>query len=131
MVMGYSKNCSDISCYSSYQKACTRANYIRDTTSTTWQYEILDTEKNTCEIKVTALLIKEGTIERKTMEGLSMNCFLPIGELAYPGEDITLCHGLLKEEIQHLMIKNAHARILANMNEVNQEIAKEELSKVI
>lgn len=127
----FSYSCNDISCFQSYQEKCRRATFTRDAEETTWKYSILGKGNDACEIQATAIRIKSGKIDRQKLQGLSMNCFVSLGSKIFPEAKILECHGLLKEEIQQLMIKNAHAQILANIDKVSSEIAKEELEKVI
>ena len=122
----YHVNCESIACLQAHQIKCSRASYIHDTESTTWEYAILGEKNGLCDIRATVLLVKSGQTDRKKMEQASMICSLPLGSKAYPESDILNCHGILKEEIQHIMIKNAHAQIVANIEQVGEDFAESE-----
>lgn len=124
-------SCGDISCFQARQERCSKASFIRDTPTTVWKYEILGKKKNLCVINAEVLKVKEGQADRRAFELKSMDCSLPLGSRALPESDLSRCHGVLKEEIQQLIIKNAHAQILANIEKVSSEFEKREIEKVL
>jgi hypothetical protein len=124
-------NCQTFECFQSHEFNCDKAQFIRDTDTTTWLYKIEGEKDSKCEIEVTVLAVKEGNIDRNSLEDKSMTCSLSLETKVLPESDISKCHGILKEEIQQIMIKNAHAQILANLNKLSEELTKEELEKVI
>ncbi len=127
----FSYSCDDFSCFQARQETCSRASFIRDTQTTVWKYQILGKSGSVCVINAEILKVKEGQLDRKSFEKKSMDCSLPLKSRALPESDLSRCHGLLKEEIQQLIIKNAHAQILANIEKVTAEFEKKELEKVL
>ena len=120
----YFPECDDLSCFFSNQAKCSRAVYINDGKSITFEYKILGKKDGLCEIEVTALLVKEGTSEKEALKGDSMKCYKNPDDLSYPEADLSKCHGRLKEQIQEIMIKRAHAEILKNLGEISPEVNK-------
>lgn len=111
----YYHSCKDLSCFKCNQIKCSKTKFISDEESTTWKYFIKGKQNNFCVIEVTVLQVKQGTLDRKILEGKSMDCYLEIGSIASPESDLTVCHGRLKEDIQEIMIKNTHSQILSNL----------------
>ena len=123
-------NCTSMECFQAHQVTCSKANVIRQTDSTTWAYTIKGTQNNLCVIQATVLKVKEGQADRLNLQGSSMDCSLTIGSKAFPESDLDRCHGILKEEIQQIIITNAHAQILANIGKVSGQISVDELENI-
>ena len=114
--------CNDISCFYAHEKQCSKTKFINDAEDTTWLYSIQGKSKGTCEISVEVLAIKGGTADKKRLEGLSMDCKLPLESAILPESDISRCHGELKEELQSLIIQKLHKYIVENVNEIGEEL---------
>ena len=114
--------CSSSSCFREHQIKCARTIYIKDGDEVVWKYEILGKEKGRCLVEAKILQIKAGTLDKQSLEKKAMVCSVPLGNGDPPESDLKECHGLLKEEIQEIMIKNAHAQILANLGEIGEEL---------
>lgn len=114
--------CEDVDCYIEKQVKCSRAKFVNDGASVTWEYKILGKSDGRCEVRVTALQIKEGSSDKSILEGKSMVCELFIGNESMPDEDISQCKGGLKEKLQDLIIQNLHKYILENLGEIGAEI---------
>ena len=127
----FSYSCDDLSSFQARQYSCSRASFIRDTPTTVWKYRVLGKSGGVCVINAEVLKVKEGQIDRKSFEGKSMDCSLPLKSRALPESDLSRCHGLLKEEIQQLIIRNAHAQILANIEEVSAEFERKAVERVL
>ncbi len=118
----FNYTCSDMSCFQSYQEKCIRAKVIRETDTTSWQYTINGKSDNQCVVEAKVLLVKSGQLDRKSLEGTSMDCSLVLGSKVLPESDLSRCHGILKEEIQQIIITDAHAQILANIGKVSSAL---------
>ena len=116
--------CKDESCFNANLEICERANYLNELKDATWQYKIIGKSGNSCEIEVHLLQIKQGIIETGRLEGETMNCFMTLGVVDAPEKDISKCHGLLKEELQNIIIQKLHSYILSNIGEVSDELNK-------
>lgn len=105
----------DINHFKSKQTRCIKAVFINDLKTTTWSYKVKGKQAGNCIIEVGILQVKEGSMDRKRLEGKFMDCYLKLTSIAAPESDLTLCHGRLKEDIQEIMIKNTHSEILSNI----------------
>ncbi len=126
----FSYSCNDLSCFKSHQEKCTRTEYIKDSSTATWLYKIKGKEKKDCKIEVKVLQMKKGSLDKIRLEGKSMDCYLPLGSLKNPEADLSFCNGVLKEEIQNLMIKKLYSYVIDNIGEISKELNKE-LTKVV
>jgi len=115
---------NDVACYLSHQEKCARTKFIYDKKDTTLNYIIKGKHSGACDILVKILDIKSGSSEKINLKNKEMVCSLPIGSVKYPEEDLKKCHGILREEIQEIMIKNAHAYIVSNIGQVSEELGK-------
>ncbi len=118
----FSKDCPDMECFNQELTKCNKASYIKETEDASWKYSIKGKSGERCEIKVTLLQLKEGGTSMSSLQGKSMNCYLPIGVVASPEENIKNCHGLLKEEMQEMIINNLHNFIIDNLGEIKEEL---------
>lgn len=118
----FSYDCKSLECFKAHEEKCSRAIYILDSEISTMKYQIIRNTNGLCEIEITNLQIKEGTVESKNLEGKFMNCFVKIGETKNPESDLKNCHGEFKEELQELIIKNMHAQIVKKLNENSTQI---------
>ena len=77
--------------------------------------------------KVEALQIIRGLAKTRDLEGTSMICNLPLGAngdtiIIPPEIDPNNCKGLLKEEIQTLIIERLHQYILDNIGDIAESL---------
>lgn len=115
-------SCAGYTCFQDYMASCARAQYINEEPEASWQYTILRRARESCEIRVTLLQAKEGDLSLAGFEGHSMDCTYPLGVVAYPDKDMARCHGLLKEDLQGLIIEKLHAYILNNLANVKDTL---------
>ncbi len=120
----FSYKCSDISCFQAHQEKCVRTEFLNDAEDTTWFYKIEGKENQKCKINAEILQVKEGSLDKIKLEGTSMDCYLQIGDISLPESDLTKCHGRLKEELQEIIIENAHKYIIENIGKINPELNK-------
>jgi len=116
------KTCTDENCFNNALITCDKAFYVKDTTNTLIQYKIIGRSGDSCNVNVKLLQVVKGSPELAAIEGKEMNCFTPFGALTVPESNIELCHGLLKEAIQDMIIKRMHAQIVENLGKINEEI---------
>ena len=115
---------NDAACYLSHQEKCARTKFTYDKEDTTMYYKIKGKTNDMCDIQVRILEVKVGSAEKINLKNKEMVCSLPIGSVRYPEEDLKKCHGILREEIQEIIIKNAHAYIVSNIGKVSEELGK-------
>jgi len=116
---------NDESCFSSAIINCERALFIRENEQFVTSYNILGKIDSGCAVTVSILQVKKGSNDLSVLEGKSMNCNVPIGlNIQNPEADIKNCQGLLKEEIQNIMIQKMHAQLIENMVQIKEDITK-------
>jgi len=120
----YTKKCGDVSCFNTALLKCKKASYMDDAEDATWFYKIKGKSKGECKIRVEILQVKEGTTDMASLEGKDMYCYLPLGIISNPQENLERCHGLLKEEMQKLIINRLHNYIMSNLGEISEELEK-------
>ncbi|MFA6022500.1 MAG: hypothetical protein WC781_00255 [Candidatus Pacearchaeota archaeon] len=118
----YTPKCKDVSCWESKLKSCSKASYMNDAKDITWQYKILGKSGNKCQVYVKALEVKQGLTSAMILQGKDMKCLLPYGIIASPESNPNLCNGILKEEMQTLIIQKLHQYILQNIGTISQEL---------
>ena len=114
----YKTNCPDIHCWRTKLEGCNKARYISDGGDIIWIYEIKGKENDKCIVNVEVMRIVRGLDKTRAMEGMSMDCYLPLGVYVAPERNPNICHGRLKEEIQTLMIEKLHQYVLDNIGEI-------------
>lgn len=121
---GGKKTCGDLQCFQTSLRTCEKSSFVSEEASSSWLYSISGKSKDNseCVVSVVLLQIKQGTADTETLQGLAMDCSLPIGYVANPQDDLTMCHGILKEQIQDLIIKRMHSYILKNVGQISEEL---------
>jgi len=120
----YVKNCKDASCFNTALVKCYKATYINDAEDATWLYSIQGRSKGECEIKVGLLQLKQGTNEMSGLENMEMLCYTQLGVITSPQGNLAKCHGLLKENLQSLIINKLHNYIVGNIGKISNELTK-------
>ncbi len=118
----YEKPCEDTQCFFSAMKNCRPVSLIRQDEQASWLYTIKGISKgDACKVQVKLLEVKQGTIDSEILEGKKMLCTLQKGDTGFPEKDISKCSGLLKEELQDLMIQRMHNYLLENLGDIQEE----------
>lgn len=120
----FSYTCEDLSCFQAHQEKCSKTKFIRESESITWSYKIKGDDGGLCGIDAEILQVKKGDIDKIRLEGKSMMCYLPLGSTSLPELDLSRCNGILKEELQNIIIKNLHTYIVENIGEITEELNK-------
>lgn len=121
-VFFYKQNCKDESCFANAMSKCNGASFVSDDEEASWLYNIKNKKAEECVINVKILQAKQGNVELEKIQGLSMECSLPLGYTGSPQQDLTRCHGLLKESLQELMIQKLHAYIISNLGKIDEAL---------
>lgn len=124
LIFSYGSTCQDETCFSEALVKCKRTIYLKDSPETITQYRILGKKGKACEINVKMMQIKQGSIELISLEGKEMVCQIPLNTYTQPEENIKMCHGLLKESIQEIMIQRMHSELVENIGQISEEITK-------
>ena len=117
----YTKACDNDQCFSDSLASCSKAEYMKDSAEAQWYYRIVGLENDKCNVYVKLAQLRRGSIEIVKLEGKDMNCYLPYTVVQSPQKDLDSCHGILKEEIQSLLIQKMHSYLLENLGKINQE----------
>ena len=112
--------CNEKECFYNSLAECRRTAFVNDGPETTLQYSIIGAYGGKCNVDVKILQIKRGTSELAVLEGKEMRCSLPLGLAVEPEKDLQSCHGVLKEEIQNIIIQRMHAQIVENLGKVSE-----------
>jgi len=114
----YSPSCQNYECWQNYMTKCEKASFVNEQTEASWGYEIRGKTDSLCDIEVTMLLAKKGELGIEKLAGHKMICSYKIGTATYAEKDLSVCHGLLKEELQTLIINKLHSYIIENLGQV-------------
>lgn len=118
----YEKQCEDAGCFVDAMKNCRAVSWIRSDDQASWLYEIKwGMAGDSCKIEVKLLEVKQGTIDSERLVGKEMLCTMQKGDTSFPEKDISRCTGLLKEELQDLIIQRMHNYLLKNVGQIKQE----------
>lgn len=116
--------CNDLACYRGHQEKCAKTKYLNEDVDALWRYRIEGKKSGQCVVNVEIVRLKEGTVDKSVLEGKSMNCYLELGSIVNPEQDLSLCHGQLKEEMQNLIIQKLHQYVLDNVGNISSELKK-------
>lgn len=120
----FSYTCEDMACFKAHQRECSRTKFVNDAEDISWEYKIIEETNKACEIRVKVLKVKQGSTEKKRIEGKDMVCYLPMGDDTSPESEISNCHGILKEELQDMIIGKLHLYVIENIGEISEELKK-------
>ena len=122
-LLTYKKVCDDEVCFAEALTNCSKAIYLSNNQETVVRYTILGASEKTCLVNVEMLQIKQGFLQVESMVGKEMVCTAPLGVYILPDENIKNCHGLLKEEIQDILLQRLYSQIAQNIEQIGKEIA--------
>jgi hypothetical protein len=122
LMIFYSPTCQNYECFRADMIKCSKVAYINEGTEATWGYSIEGIQGKDCVINVKFLQAKKGDLGLTALEGSEMKCYYPLGTADYPEKDLGKCHGVLKEELQTIVINKLHSYILENLGKFTQEL---------
>jgi hypothetical protein len=114
--------CGNYACFQTHMQGCSRVQYLNEEPEASWQYTILGKQGTDCQVQVTLLQAKQGSLDLDALRGDSMVCRYPTGVTTYPESNIDVCSGQLKEALQGVLIKKLYTYILNNVGQVNQSL---------
>ncbi|MEM0465824.1 MAG: hypothetical protein QXW97_03965 [Candidatus Pacearchaeota archaeon] len=125
IILYYPKSCEDFQCFSNALNSCKKVTVVREDSKASWYYEIKGRDsENACKVRVKILSLKQGPLDIEDLQGEEMICSVKKGELLYPEENIDSCTGLLKEELQGIIIQKMHSYIIKNIGEIKGNFTK-------
>ena len=113
--------CDSWECFNDNLESCGKARFIRGT-DMIFDYTILGSSGDECRVEAKLLQGDLNNQDSLKLEGHEMVCSLPIGVVMLPESDISLCHGLLKEGLQDLVIQKLHVYLVQNLGQLNLEV---------
>lgn len=114
------EKCENLSCFQEALETCKKVFFIREDPSAVWRYEVLNGKDNTCNIEVVLLKMSEGEIVVEDLQGKSMVCEVHKGGDKFPEKDMLRCSGVLREELQEILIQRMHNYLLKNIGEIKK-----------
>jgi hypothetical protein len=118
----YTPRCENYECWQKYMSKCSRATFVNDEPEAAWMYDVEGKNGNLCDINVELLVAKQGELGIDKLVGQSMVCSYPIGVSTYAEKDLGKCHGVLKEELQSLIINKLHSYLIDNLGKIGEEL---------
>jgi hypothetical protein len=116
------QGCGDFGCFSERMKTCSPTKYINEGEDASWLYQIQGIDGNNCAVRVTLLNAKEGDLGLRDFEGNAMTCFYEKGSVAYPERNMGSCTGILKEDLQGLVIERLYDYVVTNLGDIKEDL---------
>ncbi|MDD5193064.1 MAG: hypothetical protein PHF67_00605 [Candidatus Nanoarchaeia archaeon] len=117
-----SKSCEDETCFISAIEHCQKASWLKEEADSVWMLRILGKEDNNhCRLYARLVNLRSGALDSEKLIGKDMTCIVLNTETSFPSSDMAECTGILKEEIQDIIIKRMHDYILSNIGEIKEE----------
>ena len=115
-----SKPCKDEMCFFDSLDECKKVYFVKEDPEYSWFYIVSkEASEDSCEVKVSLLNVKQESIDSRILQGEEMICIVPKTIIDFPEKDISRCTGLLKEELQDLIIQRMYDYLLTNSQEIN------------
>ena len=115
----YIKECAqeNTNCFNVALARCDKATFSNYGADSAWYYKIEGKKGDNCIVFVENINFKT-SIEALKLKDKGMRCTLPLGVITVPESNIDLCHGLLKEALQDLIIEKMHLYIVQNLGNI-------------
>jgi len=125
----FTRKCNEESCFNDALRGCKKVNYLSNDKNVIWLYTIKGSPlfgeaKDTCKVEVEVAQAKSGIKEVEELVGKKMTCYVPLGLVVKPENDLEKCNGLLKEKIQTMIINKFHQYIVNNLGTIEEELIK-------
>jgi hypothetical protein len=115
------EDCRSGDCFNENLKNCDKARFVSGD-DMIFEYIIKGKSGGDCEVSVKLLQGELKNAESLKLEDQVMICSLPLGAVVAPESDIDVCHGILKEGLQDLIIKKLHTYLVQNLGRLNLEL---------
>jgi len=114
-------DCETWVCFNDRLESCSKTEFIAGN-EMIFEYIIRGKQGDECKVDIELLQGDLNNRDSLKLEGNKMECMLPYGAVMIPESDIDNCHGLLKEGLQDLIIRDLHAYIVQNLGRINLEV---------
>jgi len=118
------RTCQNQECFNQALETCSKRYWTNENSDTILKYKILGASEDKCNVNVEILQVKKGLAELSNLEGKDMICSLDYGIVTEPEKNLQVCHGILKETIQEIIIKRMHSQIVENIGRISAETTK-------
>ena len=109
------EDCGDWECFNENLRVCDKARFIGGE-DMIFRYSILGRSGEECRIHTELLQGELNGQDSLKLEGEGMVCNLPFGMVAVPENNLDECHGILKENLQDIVIKKMYSYIIQNID---------------
>lgn len=114
-------SCDNWDCFNNKLEKCDRVKFIGGD-DMIFEYSVNGKSGDNCNVGVELLVGELNNQDSIALEGKAMTCSLPRGVIMLPESNIGYCHGLLKEGLQDLIIKELHSTLVQNLGRLNLEV---------
>ncbi|MBU2576423.1 MAG: hypothetical protein KKF50_01755 [Nanoarchaeota archaeon] len=115
-------SCDNWDCFNARLERCDRVKFIGENEKMIFEYSVRGKSGDNCKVGVELLQGELNNQDSIALEGKAMLCNLPRGVVMIPESNIGYCHGLLKEGLQDLIIKELHTILVQNLGRLNLEL---------
>ncbi|MFH1249089.1 MAG: hypothetical protein V1660_02965 [archaeon] len=116
----YVNECYTSMCFNKALAKCSKVKFTNPQEEATWIYTIDGRKADSCIVNVKS--VKVTIKEAREIENKEMKCYLPKGLVMAPESELDSCHGLLKEELQNIIIEKLHVYIVQNIGQISGNI---------
>ena len=117
----HAKKCESQECFDFALRDCKRAQFVKQG-DISMKYLILGKKGDECKVHMRVLSANIAEVDEARLVGKSMFCWVPFRVVIVPESQIDNCHGVLKEELQDMIIENLHKQIVQNLGEINSDL---------
>ena len=115
-----SNSCENEKCFFYSLNNCEKVSFVKEDPEYSWLYVISkEASKDSCEIKVKLLNVKQESIDSKILQNKEMICIVQKTTRDFPEKEISKCSGILKENLQDLIIQKMYDYLLTNVQGIN------------
>jgi len=114
------KSCNDKACFDNALVKCKPA-FFTSEGEMIFRYKIVGKQGESCMVDVWLLKGEISNQDSLKLENQNMRCYIPLGFVSKPESDISLCHGLLKEGLQDLIISRLHNYVVQNLGKIHSD----------
>jgi len=111
--------CENFECFQKSMERCNKVTFINEGPEASWGYSIVGRKGSSCIVDVKLLQVKAGELGVEQLAGKSMSCSYDFGQGVYPEKDLDKCHGLLKEDLQKIIIEKLHKYLIENLGKLD------------
>jgi transketolase len=117
----FKQECKSKDCFIQNMVDCKKSYFNYEQQNMTWGYDIRGSSNSDCIIDATVSEVRLNVEVAQKIEGKKMRCTIPknIAGSFMPEAKLQYCHGILKEELQDLIIEKMHLYIMQNIGQIS------------